>query len=83
MTRTKLITFDGTGLRYGAHDIPQNISFDVEEGEFVCVIGPSGCGTPFFKQADRIPNRCLDRRPRRGGPNRVSASASSALTSRE
>jgi len=22
----------------------QNVSFDVEDGEFVCLLGPSGCG---------------------------------------
>ena len=29
---------------FGSHKILDKISFQVEDGEFLCVIGPSGCG---------------------------------------
>lgn len=39
-----LISFRDISLQLGGHQILQNIDLDIEEGEFVCVVGHSGCG---------------------------------------
>jgi NitT/TauT family transport system ATP-binding protein len=41
---TALLRFDGVGLAFDGKVVIDTVSFDVDEGEFVCVIGPSGCG---------------------------------------
>ncbi|MGE0797063.1 MAG: ABC transporter ATP-binding protein [Lautropia sp.] len=38
------IDFDGVGLDYGGRAVLSDIRLTVEPGEFVCVIGASGCG---------------------------------------
>lgn len=30
---------------YGSVDVIRDISFDIDEGEFVVLVGPSGCGS--------------------------------------
>lgn len=30
--------------KYKDKEILKNISFDIKEGELVCILGPSGCG---------------------------------------
>jgi len=39
-----VIEFRDVGLYLGGKEITQNIAFNVRKGEFVCVIGASGCG---------------------------------------
>ena len=39
-----VIEFRDVGLYLGGKEITQNITFNVRKGEFVCVIGASGCG---------------------------------------
>ena len=43
-----LLRFEGMGLAYptpkGPYPVLENINFNVEAGEFICVIGHSGCG---------------------------------------
>jgi NitT/TauT family transport system ATP-binding protein len=38
------IAFSGVKLQFGASTIYEDISFEVQSGEFVCLLGPSGCG---------------------------------------
>ncbi len=43
-----LLRFEGVGMAYptpkGPYQVLENIDFEVQAGEFVCVIGHSGCG---------------------------------------
>ncbi|MDF2116460.1 ABC transporter ATP-binding protein [Roseiarcaceae bacterium H3SJ34-1] len=39
-----VIEFRDVGLYLGGKEITQNVEFNVRKGEFVCVIGASGCG---------------------------------------
>ena len=45
---SKLLEFQGVGMQYptpkGPYVVLENIDFEVKAGEFVCVIGHSGCG---------------------------------------
>jgi bicarbonate transport system ATP-binding protein len=47
-TPGSLLRFEGVGLSYptpkGPYPVLDNINFEVQQGEFVCVIGHSGCG---------------------------------------
>ena len=47
-TPGSLLRFEGMGLSYptpkGPYPVLDNINFEVQQGEFVCVIGHSGCG---------------------------------------
>jgi bicarbonate transport system ATP-binding protein len=47
-TPESLLRFEGVGLTYatpkGPYPVLDNINFEVQQGEFVCVIGHSGCG---------------------------------------
>lgn len=37
--------------KFGDLLVLDDISFEVKEGEFLCIVGPTGCGkTTFFKQ---------------------------------
>src|SRR5438270_6567612 len=38
------IEFNSVGLSYGVHRAIHNISFEVPRGQFVAVVGPTGCG---------------------------------------
>ena len=33
---------------FGQLHVLDNISFDIKKGEFVCVVGPTGCGKTTF-----------------------------------
>ena len=39
-----LIVFDKVALDFGARRVINGLSFEMQRGEFVCVVGPSGCG---------------------------------------
>ncbi|QLD86598.1 ABC transporter ATP-binding protein [Natronomonas halophila] len=48
------VRVDGVSKQYSGQNGPvqalKNVSFDVEDGEFVCIVGPSGCGkTTLFR----------------------------------
>jgi len=38
------LILDAVGHSYGETEVLSDISFDVKDGEIVCIIGPSGCG---------------------------------------
>src|SRR5947199_9225980 len=38
------IEFKSVGLSYGSHRALHNLSFDVPRGQFVALVGPTGCG---------------------------------------
>ena len=40
----EIITFKNVSAGYGAGDVVENISFSVEKGDYVGVIGPNGGG---------------------------------------
>ena len=39
-----IITIENLGLAFGQEQIYDRLSFDVRAGEFICILGPSGCG---------------------------------------
>ena len=39
-----VVRFDEVTVRFGDETIYDRLSFDVEAGEFLCILGPSGCG---------------------------------------
>ena len=45
---TTLLRFEQLGMAYptpkGPYPVLENINFEVQAGEFVCLIGHSGCG---------------------------------------
>nr|MBF0682342.1 ABC transporter ATP-binding protein [Pseudomonas sp.] len=46
-----LLQFEHVGVHLGGREIVSPSSFDVQQGEFVCVIGPSGCGKTTLLRA--------------------------------
>jgi NitT/TauT family transport system ATP-binding protein len=38
------VSFDSIGLRFGSYAALSSLSFDVPQGEFVAIVGPTGCG---------------------------------------
>src|SRR5262245_3842221 len=38
------LSLDSIGLRFGAYGALSNLSFDVPRGQFVALVGPTGCG---------------------------------------
>ncbi|MDR1067832.1 MAG: ATP-binding cassette domain-containing protein, partial [Clostridiales Family XIII bacterium] len=40
----KILSAEGLTKRYGNNVILENVSFDIEQGEVISVIGPSGTG---------------------------------------
>jgi NitT/TauT family transport system ATP-binding protein len=44
-TRSRIeISFDSVGLRYGTYNVLNNLSFAIPRGQFVALVGPTGCG---------------------------------------
>ncbi|PTT87259.1 nitrate/sulfonate/bicarbonate ABC transporter ATP-binding protein, partial [Pelomonas sp. HMWF004] len=41
---TELVQVQGLAKRYGDATVFDNVNFTLTEGEFVCIIGHSGCG---------------------------------------
>ena len=39
-----MLKVDGIDTNYGAVAMLRDVSFDVAEGEFVCILGPNGAG---------------------------------------
>lgn len=46
-----LLRFDGVAIHLGGREILSPTSFEVNRGEFVCIIGPSGCGKTTLLRA--------------------------------
>ena len=44
MVLNPVIAFENVGVAFGEERIYDRLSFDVRRGEFVCILGPSGCG---------------------------------------
>lgn len=38
------LTLDGISHSYGQTEVLRDVSFDLKDGEIVCIVGPSGCG---------------------------------------
>ena len=38
------VVFDSIGLRFGSCGVLSNLSFEVPRGQFVALVGPTGCG---------------------------------------
>ncbi|MDN8809471.1 ATP-binding cassette domain-containing protein, partial [Staphylococcus aureus] len=50
-----MIKFKNLTKRYGKHVAVDNISFNINGGEFFVLIGPSGCGkTTTLKMINRL-----------------------------
>ena len=50
-----MLRFEQVNLSYGDQKILDNISFQVEDGQFAVFIGPSGCGkTTTLKMINRL-----------------------------
>jgi NitT/TauT family transport system ATP-binding protein len=44
MGSNAIITFENVGVAFGGEQIYDRLSFEVQRGEFICILGPSGCG---------------------------------------
>ncbi len=51
MSKAPLLRFDQVSIHLGGREILSPTSFEVNKGEFVCVIGPSGCGKTTLLRA--------------------------------
>ena len=60
---------------FGDLKVLDNVSFDIQKGDFVCIVGPTGCGkTTFFEMPcpALLPHRGGDPRGRgTGGPQKA------------
>src|SRR5215470_17541356 len=41
---TTEVALDSIGLRFGSYGVLTNLSFDIPRGQFVALVGPTGCG---------------------------------------
>ncbi len=48
MERKVKIRVEGLTKRFGELTVLDNVSFQVNEGEFLCIVGPTGCGKTTF-----------------------------------
>ncbi|MGY5775218.1 ABC transporter ATP-binding protein [Rhizobium sp. LEGMi135b] len=44
MNTSNIVRLDQITVKFGQETIYDRLSFDVEDGEFLCILGPSGCG---------------------------------------
>ena len=50
-----MLRFDHVSLSYGSQTILNDLSFEIQEGQFAVLIGPSGCGkTTTLKMINRL-----------------------------
>ena len=50
-----MLRFDHVSLTYGTQKILNDITFEIQEGQFAVFIGPSGCGkTTTLKMINRL-----------------------------
>lgn len=50
-TTKKILEADGLGKSFGANQVLSNVTFSVDQGEFVCIVGPSGTGKTTLLRA--------------------------------
>ena len=48
MSREPKVTVEHLVKRFGELLVLDDISFDVAQGEFLCIVGPTGCGKTTF-----------------------------------
>ena len=51
MAAAPLLCFDGVAIQLGGREVLSPTSFEVGRGEFVCIVGPSGCGNTTLLRA--------------------------------
>lgn len=50
-----IISFDHVSKSFKSNEVLKDISFDINKGEFICIIGPSGCGkTTALKMINKL-----------------------------
>ena len=50
-----VLSIDGVNCAYGSIDVLKNVSFSVESGEFLGILGPNGSGkTTLLKSISRV-----------------------------
>ena len=50
-----VLTINGVNCSYGSIDVLKNVSFSVESGEFLGILGPNGSGkTTLLKSISRV-----------------------------
>ena len=55
MEKKKKVEVKNLSKSFGNLKVLDDISFDVTEGEFLCVVGPTGCGkTTFLNSLTRL-----------------------------